>query len=536
MKYTDEQGEIIESSTTLGPGECLKAIAFAGTGKSTTLKGVAEALDGNRKGGPKGRGIYLAFNKSIATEAQAKMGHTKCQAKTMHSLAMGTMRPYIENLTNLNARSFKATGIADKFHVPKVHGWGEFRIHSAVCNTMAKFCASADQDVTLDHSRQALTEILGDPDFVQSEERAGLIRDTVELLEEPLMLMAEAYLINCLQEGTYSHDLYLKALDLDEDYRMAAFRGYKYIMVDEAQDINPVQRSIIMATGLPIIAVGDPHQQIYSWRGAENALALLPGKELYLTQSFRFGENVAAQGRMILDSIPSGGPEKRLTGVGPGKFEGVPKGAAICRTNVGMIDEAVRYMQKGLKVHIDNIDVLLGDVRSAEALKSGDMQRVTSSDLKQFTSWEELKMTAEEGNDPGLGKLVGLIEGDRVRDVEDLAKNHIPDQNSANVVVCTGHRSKGLEFRAVQLGEDWQDIEQLKGRYVRAAKKSEKHITAAVEAFNVLYVAATRAMEKTGGLKRILFPEMDDIDAKKVAPQTYEEAAAEGRRYMPEPS
>lgn len=76
---TREQAAIVEAAPKLRPGECLRVIAFAGAGKTSTLRAVARAMDGRR-------GLYVAFNKSIAQEARARFPDTvRCQ--TMHSVA-----------------------------------------------------------------------------------------------------------------------------------------------------------------------------------------------------------------------------------------------------------------------------------------------------------------------------------------------------------------------------------------------------------------------------------------------------------------
>ena len=71
---TDEQLASLDMAMT---GQSFKIVAYAGAGKTTTLRLISENL--------RGRGLYLAFNKAIATEAQGKFPpNVRCQ--TFHSL------------------------------------------------------------------------------------------------------------------------------------------------------------------------------------------------------------------------------------------------------------------------------------------------------------------------------------------------------------------------------------------------------------------------------------------------------------------
>ena len=517
MKYTEEQDQVRSAGADLRSGTSLKVLALAGSGKTTTLKGVALAR--------RDRGMYLAFNKDIAAEARQKLAATKCRASTMHGLALRTFRDLgiTDKPADVNVRSVIDSRILERFHIPDVKGWGDFRFASGVMRTMKAFADSADQEFDPAHARAALMDSLGDPDFMPNMEKADFIRTQIDTLADTMTEVAQNYWVKLMEEGQYNFDMLLKIVDLDEDLRREAFGRFRYLMVDEAQDINPVQRSIVTKTGLPLIAVGDPYQQIYSWRGAENALAQLPGKELYLTRSFRFGDNIAAVARHILSAIPDdGGPDERLIGAGPGKVEGAMTGAVICRTNIGMLDEAIKYLNKGHKVYVDNIEALQSDVRSAQALREGRMNDVKCEELKPFDSWDELEMAAEEGNDPGLSKLVNLVRQNRIADVNRLASQKAATPDEAPLSIITGHRSKGLEYHAVQLGGDWPDIDTMASRYKAAKLKSAKHVTLAQEAYNTLYVATTRAKLRISGYGRILQPEREP---ERVAPMTQEEAA-----------
>jgi ATP-dependent helicase/nuclease subunit A len=57
---------------------------------------------------------------------------------------------------------------------------------------------------------------------------------------------------------------------------LALRERYRYIFVDEYQDINPVQQAILDALGSAdnVFVVGDIKQSIYAWRGAEPAIFL----------------------------------------------------------------------------------------------------------------------------------------------------------------------------------------------------------------------------------------------------------------------
>ena len=90
------------------------------------------------------------------------------------------------------------------------------------------------------------------------------------------------------------HDGYLKLYQLSNP-----FLAYDCILLDEAQDINPVTAAIVFAQARPqenrtqkpaaIILVGDGHQQIYSFRGAKDTLKRFSAARThYLTRSFRF--------------------------------------------------------------------------------------------------------------------------------------------------------------------------------------------------------------------------------------------------------
>ena len=110
-----------------------------------------------------------------------------------------------------------------------------------------------------------------------------------------------------------------------------------------------------------------------------------------------------------------------------------------------------------------------------------------------------------------------------IPEVKNLAHNQTRDPENAQYVVCTGHRSKGLEFPVVRLGKDWPDLDSMKKRYKKAKSQSEKHLTLAREAYNTLYVATTRAMYECQDYERILDTDSSYSTNRKINEKDVEE-------------
>ncbi|GLP67164.1 hypothetical protein TUSST3_37860 [Streptomyces sp. TUS-ST3] len=68
-------------------------------------------------------------------------------------------------------------------------------------------------------------------------------------------------------------------------------------LLDEAQDANPVVEQIFLTLGehAQLVMVGDSAQAIYHWRGAKDVMTGFDGTQLALSQSFRFGPDLAQE-------------------------------------------------------------------------------------------------------------------------------------------------------------------------------------------------------------------------------------------------
>ncbi|MDR2442264.1 MAG: AAA family ATPase [Deltaproteobacteria bacterium] len=106
-RLTEEQLEIITSTEP-----CLTVTAYAGTGKTTTIRALAQAR-------PHERMLYLAFNRSLATETRAAFGDLKnVEVKTLHGLAWhecGRNYRKIADIRPFELSSFINSRLSDSF-------------------------------------------------------------------------------------------------------------------------------------------------------------------------------------------------------------------------------------------------------------------------------------------------------------------------------------------------------------------------------------------------------------------------------------
>merc|ERR1719244_2246968 len=108
--------------------------------------------------------------------------------------------------------------------------------------------------------------------------------------------------------------------------------------------MNPAMLNIFMNQKVSRIIVGDPHQQIYTFRGAINALDIVtPTHTYFLTQSFRFGPEIAYVANKCLSAFKD---KDSRTLVGGKKVDSFTSSgrvgqqvAFIGRTNMGVFNK-----------------------------------------------------------------------------------------------------------------------------------------------------------------------------------------------------
>jgi superfamily I DNA/RNA helicase len=496
---TDEQVHTIETAIDLGVSDAMRVRSGAGTGKTTTLRGIARAMGAKR-------GAYLAYNSSVAVDAAPKFADTNCQVKTFHAICLrvvGKMLPqgplsrYDVNTHVLDP------GLVSRFATQKISGWSPFKIALTLLHTFDAFCHSHDHKVTASHARHAIIQQTGDPEILSNRGSKLQAERALNMLTPILVSATQAFWEMRQKDMLLSFDAYVKLVHLRPDLRGEIFDQFDYVMIDEAQDMNPVQVAILKETGTRLIAVGDSAQSIHGWRGAVDALERLPGVETQLSRSFRFGSEIANMANHILGSNSGGCHGVKITGAGGNQplSSNHPQYAILARSNMGLLDEAIDLRKRGFAYNFDRGQDILDQIHSAEALKAGDMFRVRSQEIRPFRSWNE--MVQESETNSTLERIVSIIEERRVGEVEAVVKQS-SSMSQAKVALMTAHRSKGLEFGTVKLAQDWTSLPDMAARLERAERTSTHRLIQARQEYNVLYVACTRAIRKVVGADALM--------------------------------
>ncbi|MFJ2607949.1 UvrD-helicase domain-containing protein [Streptomyces sp. NPDC087425] len=440
-------------------GRDLALVAGAGTGKTSTLVMMGSVT--------RQRGLYVAFNKPIAQEAKSRFGQN-VQCRTSHSLAHRAVGHLFQDRLDAS-RHMPLKRTAQLLGLDRDLAVGKRRLRATtlarlVMEMVRRFCYSTDEQVAARH--------LGPVN--------GLDEQGTQYLAEVLLKRARwAWEDVCSPAGKlpFQHDHYLKMWALTRPKLRADF-----VLLDEAQDTNPVLEEIFLAQEAQRVCVGDPAQQIYEWRHAKDIMSGFPGQRLELTQSFRFGPAIAEVANRWLRAASS---TMQLSGhsggaSGLGRVE-VPD-AVLCRGNADALAEVLRFLDAGVSVALaGGGKPLLKIAEAAIDLQAG--RRTSHHELFLFSSWGEVQEYAEQDSAAAdLKAIVELVDTYGPQQIITAVRRMV-DEDRARVVVSTVHKAKGREWQRVRIGDGFTPTDEHQARGVQPAEA------------RLIYVAVTRARE-----------------------------------------
>ena len=297
-RLTHEQLSIV--SADVKKDEVLLVRAFAGTGKTTTLLEYVKRRPGYQF-------AYITFNRSVMEEASTKFPKLNVKCLNFHKMAYAKFGFLYRGEKFLR-------GTLRQYHVSKAIGVNDSRALFAI-RVLNEFLKSADLAVELKHAEAIRFEV-STKDWNKVYDKSN-VKEKLgsQSPEENLVELVKKLWDKMLNPEDSSFPMtdagYLKRYQLAcrrEHNPVRLDVNFDILMLDEAQDAAPVMADIILSQNeCGKILVGDPHQEIYSFMGAKNAMATVAATvdkskivERRLTRSFRFGYEIADVANTLL--------------------------------------------------------------------------------------------------------------------------------------------------------------------------------------------------------------------------------------------
>lgn len=419
MQRTPEQDSICQAFTS---GANVMVQALAGVGKSTTMVEVVKDLPRSKSVG------LIVFNKKAKEDLEKKL--------------------LAENLSH--AKVFTANGLG----------------HKALFNAGVRPTLDTDKIFKLTKEVGLRKDDLSDcMALVRSARMAGIVPsglagkgilpDTLETWGE---LCSDEFIDPILISP--ARDILKKStklalagtIDFDDQIFITAcifgsFPRFDVTLVDEAQDLAPLNHiQVRKAARGQIGAVGDNHQAIYAFRGADmHSMANLrllreEWSDQTLSITYRCPRAVVERQREFVPLFQAG-PDN-LDGVVSSldKWTPVPNSAILCRNNAPLISLAFALLRKRVPVNLLGRDIGREMKRLWNKLSShgkrgidstiAEAQRAAAADPKKADKYHSLIAVLQ--NTSSLDELETFLK-----------------ETKNAVTLATGHKAKGLEWDTV---------------------------------------------------------------------------------------
>lgn len=262
--------------------------AVAGSGKTTTIVHGASLLP------PFALTVFLAFNKRIAEELKGRLPQS-IQCGTFHSRCLAALSRALPSRPKIDADKVKTL-------LKKNLKWKEFEAYGQYCQRLVALAKSSGMGILTGCEAT---------DWIDLANKHCLTLESQDSDQDRAIAIARA----CFEESNATTSV----IDFDDMLylslaRNVVFDKAGYLFIDEAQDTNGVQRALLARMGnfelgsahpSRLFAVGDSHQAIYGFRGADGeAMRLIAEdfrcKRLPLSISYRCSKAVVREAQKYL--------------------------------------------------------------------------------------------------------------------------------------------------------------------------------------------------------------------------------------------
>jgi DNA helicase-2/ATP-dependent DNA helicase PcrA len=506
--YTPEQQAVIDF-VAANPEKHLMVSARAGSGKTFTIEHAARGIK------PTIQCLAVAFNKRIAQELQARLpSHVTCS--TLNSVGHRAWGSAIGRRLTIDAD--KTYRLAKDALVRMADQLGPDPDNEFLGILLSLVRGAKSAGLVPNGAPMGKKGLIPDTQDSWDDIAWGKGQTTAE---PELIAVARRVLLDGIKES------YSGTIDFDDQIYMSAlfggrFQRYHTVMVDESQDLSPLNHLMLQKlVWKRLIAIGDPYQAIYGFRGADSeSMTSLekmfePMTVLPLTYSFRCPAVVAKRQTGHVpdfkahESCKEGDLSRWPSDL---EFEDgkqcttwdldlIPtRGAIICRNNAPLMRLAfalikarrpvkilgrdigaslaallTKIVGRHLNTSVGTASVMIDDWKKKELEKLGDKESRKETILDRA---ESLQVLLEASGSDNVGDCVDFIR--------DLFS-----ENPDGLILTSGHRSKGLEWDWVMHLDPWR----VPSRFAEKAAQNGNHALMEQE-LNLRYVIETRTKDE----------------------------------------
>lgn len=454
---TDEQARICSMADN---ATHLQIKAFAGTGKTETLKMMARLIEG-----PK---LYCAFNKRVVEEAGEKFEEVGAECRTWNSIGHRGWMKCCATRVVLNGKK-----TAELF------------------KEALKGFSKNDQNDLWD-SYQEIIETVGlakargyIPERVNKSSRRLVGEEFWSGV--PASSLVQRKVVDTILDNSIRL-AYAGSIDFDDQLYMptlfgGSFPRFPTVLADEEQDLNPIIHKMVdkLIKGGRLISVGDPFQSIYQFRGAlQDGMAINKERrfmdEATLSVSFRCKSRIVENARWRVPDFKWHQPGGRVESLRELGSKDIKDGAAIiCRNNAPLFRLALLLLSNERACRVAGSDIGPRLINTLKRLGDAGMGR--SSVLSAIDDWEERK-DPNKASTRDMADCMRLFAQESKTLAEAIARAEFVLRQDGPLYLLTGHKSKGLEWETVYHLDPWliknDEEQELNLRYVIQTRAKEE--------------------------------------------------------------
>ncbi len=452
FKLTQEQETIVDAVRK--NASSIDVDALAGAAKSTTLKVAAQHITS-------GRNLALAFNVGIK-ESLAQSLPSNFDVLTMNGLGHRAWQKFLGG-TKLQLEKDKSYRICSRILTNEGYDGESLKV-----------------------AREELQSILSAarahglvPTGNFPVKGRGLIPDTPEgWMDLADIADLDISASNLDMWMRYGREALIESCNLafggkidfaDQIYMPTCFSGafprYDRVLVDEAQDLSPLNHiQLNKCVAGTLMVVGDERQSIYAFRGADSdsipkLRAKFATETFALTTTFRCAKKIVenvhwrAPAMKAADWAPEG---EVLTWKEWNLSQIPPRAFIICRNNAPLISLGFKMLARGISIAFQGGDTGRQLTNFIRKISNGDLSMSAGLFYSRLDKWEadEIRAANDRASPSKIERIAdkaamcralpGNTAGEILKSLETILNN-----KDGQITLMSGHKSKGLEADSV---------------------------------------------------------------------------------------